>query len=712
AGAHPLLWGAANVLIPSVNRGRATAAERSANGQNEPSAAVRAGQRPSAGVQLVYYEMQPGDHLVVNHPAGVPLLRVTDLAVPTAPLLYAAAIAPYGRGWAVFMPRVIEWHRADGALFIQNLLSFIQRAAPAAQPPANAWAGVPANMVEGAAAKALTTKLTTQDFTILERTLTHILEPSHAKELPPPTSPAPQEQLLPKLLLTRGEITTALDLVRRAGSATDDGLSKAQASQEIVATLEVWAARLAMQRNDSDQAGASLEAAAHYAPRLADIALWEGTLREGHAEDITLNTHEQMLAFQDAAQAWQAALAAPSSSLSSANADASLNAGEPTAPDPDSNSPSGHQKPERTISGIPRSLLSIWIKKATYEVTLIQNQSYGNKEGTPNLRVMGTRERPLVLSPDYPLTAPTTTGNSTGNDWGTLWGGKPGKAQFALLGHILFVPSERADQLLMHASTVLGCWPDEEQILTFTQGLYYEKYRQLLGVAQQMPPAVIDINQGIFKHLTPTSIGAFVPRTRSYGDVVGERILMSDGKLEDALHPRGPMPGIVNNVEIGSLIYSASTLYPTTLGRMHTYVLLNKLAGGGTAPPDWMQLGMAAQAAYSVMRDCGLNLPETGFSDREVLPPVLATRMVAFGILNPAQFRGIVWNPKWDPSPASLAEPQAILMMEFFYGRFGAGAVVETLQRLGAGQTVDDALAATTGLNEVQFFQAWRGSLG
>ncbi len=44
--------------------------------------------------------------------------------------------------------------------------------------------------------------------------------------------------------------------------------------------------------------------------------------------------------------------------------------------------------------------------------------------------------------------------------------------------------------------------------------------------------------------------------------------------------------------------------------------------------------------------------------------------------------------------------------VNYFYQRFGAGAFVETLQRLGSGQNIDDALQATTGLTEQQFFAA------
>lgn len=51
---------------------------------------------------------------------------------------------------------------------------------------------------------------------------------------------------------------------------------------------------------------------------------------------------------------------------------------------------------------------------------------------------------------------------------------------------------------------------------------------------------------------------------------------------------------------------------------------------------------------------------------------------------------------------------QAASLVAFFYARYGAGAVVETLQRLGAGQSIDTALQATTGGGELELFRRWR----
>ncbi len=58
----------------------------------------------------------------------------------------------------------------------------------------------------------------------------------------------------------------------------------------------------------------------------------------------------------------------------------------------------------------------------------------------------------------------------------------------------------------------------------------------------------------------------------------------------------------------------------------------------------------------------------------------------------------------------SLEDEDSTKMMRFFYARFGAGAVVETLQRLGAGQSADEALTATTGLTQQELLAQTRAN--
>ena len=53
-----------------------------------------------------------------------------------------------------------------------------------------------------------------------------------------------------------------------------------------------------------------------------------------------------------------------------------------------------------------------------------------------------------------------------------------------------------------------------------------------------------------------------------------------------------------------------------------------------------------------------------------------------------------------------LAKLDSTHRVSYFYSKYGAGAFIETLQRLGSGQSIDAALQATTGLTQAQFLAA------
>jgi hypothetical protein len=124
-------------------------------------------------------------------------------------------------------------------------------------------------------------------------------------------------------------------------------------------------------------------------------------------------------------------------------------------------------------------------------------------------------------------------------------------------------------------------------------------------------------------------------------------------------------------------------------------VLIDSLAGGGTPVPDWMHIGLAGMVNASVSADLQA-------ASRMAQATVYSLR--TGGVISPEQFAraGIQQNT------LTMAEAQGLRMMIFFYNSFGAGRVAEALQRLGAGQSVDAALQATTGLTQAQFFEAWR----
>jgi hypothetical protein len=220
-----------------------------------------------------------------------------------------------------------------------------------------------------------------------------------------------------------------------------------------------------------------------------------------------------------------------------------------------------------------------------------------------------------------------------------------------------------AGQLLARSDTTFGWHAEEEEILIFPQERIYTTYRQ------------------------NAARGAGADLAGGYGDVIGNRILMlSQLALPIILPPTAPgRPA--RPMVLGSAV-------PAVLGRLHAQVLINSLAQGGTAVPSWMRLGLVTLSNLSVVT-------ETGTVNVDV--ESLRSYAGAGSLISPAQFRSGTGGMRI----AGLAETQSARLMMFFYARYGAGSVVETLQRLGAGESVDDALQATTGMDETKFFEAW-----
>ncbi len=276
---HPLLWGAPN------------------NGQRAGD-----GSPGKLGVEVVYYRMQPGDVLVTRHDAGVPLLEVTDLAAPDngAPL-YAAAIAPYGRGWAVFTPDFIETERADGALFARNLAALASNrvrnerapnendAPPAANlprlaPGADAMASLPVALLE--------TPNPAPE--VLLRAIDNALS---SAPLNPENGAAEQRVLM----LSRGEIAALGQMAQ--GAANNPATANA-----LRATLAILQARVELQRSAPAQAARLVDAAAQLAPQSAEVALLDGILNAARASDRLQSSRDRAVSWRAAAASWNRAL--------------------------------------------------------------------------------------------------------------------------------------------------------------------------------------------------------------------------------------------------------------------------------------------------------------------------------------------------------------------------------------------------------------------
>lgn len=211
-----------------------------------------------------------------------------------------------------------------------------------------------------------------------------------------------------------------------------------------------------------------------------------------------------------------------------------------------------------------------------------------------------------------------------------------------------------------------GWRADREEILIFPTAATFSVYRRALGLGT----AVVRVPNG------------------AIGDVVGQRIVMQRLPLQRVLRPN-PRTG-------GTRVVPTSGIAATVLARLHTEVLLNVFGQGGTRVPVWLRSGLGNSVVAGITGGILIAGNESS------LQSLAATG----ALLTPAQIAAQIGQGNSDG--AEVARVQAASLVAFFYARYGAGAVVETLQRLGAGQSIDTALQATTGGGELELFRRWR----
>jgi hypothetical protein len=605
-GGHPILWG--STVSPSGPM----------MGGGLP------GSSTTGAVALVYYQMNPGDHLVLSHPGAVPLLQVTDLAVPSRTPLYASAIASYGNGWALVLPRVVEQQRADGAAFLQNVIQAAGSGLTSSEPIP--YGG--SDMTGGLGASAAPSRLIPLPSTVLESAAnsagrTDFDMSVAARSLMRAVQPAPGavgstggiNVGVAGLMLPRSEVYAVAGLLNSAGVN-----SRARAG--ATAMLYVLRARLELQRANLLNAVRWIERARAIAPNAAETLLWDGVVAAGRAEDLAQGSQQRAALLSYAAARFDAAMNAFSlTSVSRGVSGGGIS----------------------TVGGVPRMLVAAWTRAAAANAALLQREP-------PSVNVIGDRDNGLLVR---------------------FYQGDTAMSQA--------LPTIQA---LSAATAQFGWRVPNEEVVLFPTGNQYLAYRQQLNMRGQTVPG----------------------RIGRLGDVVGSRILTSSGALVPSYLPPLSSGGLPSQTQIYGLptlpsaggTEQAVWAIPAVLGRLHAYVYMDALAQGGTPVPAWMQLGLAGMSSRYVMLESGEST--TPLED-------LSTVAAVGGLLTPAQFPGALLG-----QTTVIAETQAMRLMMFFYARFGAGHVVETLQRLGSGQSVDEALTATTGLTEQQFFVAWRNA--
>lgn len=591
-GGHRLLWGNATRPVPAPR---------------------------SLSVRTIYYQMQPGDHLVIDHPAAVGLLNVSDLAAPatTRPLL-AAAVAPFGNGWAIFTPRVVETHRADGNAFLGNLSRFaVEVALSSRHRLARRFSdddviAVPASLLDnyGKAAGGGQTEAG-------PGTWSRLLLPGGDDEMDgadPARMPRPAAQVL----TTRREIRAlSYGLSPEADARAQD------ASRALLATLR---ARLALQRNSYALATPWLNQAIQLAPQAAETLWLQGSLAASQGEDIYQPSQVRAAAFYTAAKSWDAALTANSLSEWLLARDGIAPGADPAS----TNTTAAIFNRARDISGVPREMLGLWRAAAN----TLGNQA---RAEPPLAQAYGAAGNPILIrffngDPFLPLLATST-------------------------------------QVLSRGSAAVGWRAEDEEALLFPTTEYFGAYRVASGLLVQQTP------------LPPLG-----------GDISGTRIFMLTDPPPVTI---GVGPTIIQQ---GSPLVGGNVpdLLPAArLSRLHTYVLINTLAGGGTVVPAWMHYGLSGMVNTGVAAD---------LTAASRMDEAYYRSLQSGGLFSPEQFARAV------PPINTLTyyEAQGYRVMQFFYNRYGAGRVAETLQRLGAGDSVDEALMGAIGLNEAQFFAAWQ----
>ncbi len=555
------------------------------------------------GVNVVFYEMQQGDHLVQSHPAGTPLLEVSDLSGSANGTLFAAALAPFGRGFAVFTPDFIDPNRGDGALFTRNLMGLLAAAA------GNRLVGVPVGAIEngGAAPAALQQALAVASAGAGSSPALPAFgttpAPGAAPVTPamdtPPTQTAVETALRAEavVLLSRAEAGSYANLLAAGG-------------QRAATAINLLRARLFLGRGEVPSAVRALDAGAALSPNSAEIALWRGILQIGAAQNLNQPA-------PDRAQLTLGGARDIAQSVAQATGGAALF--------PSSNGAGAGAPGGATLSGIPLAALRDWSAK------------------------LGQIAQVFALEP--PLVEQYGSGS-------------------AAITVRAFANDTSLPQIVIGARALanarnFGWHGDDEEILLFPSPQTYLNYRRALGLSS---PTV------------PLPAGAV-------GDVVGQRISMI------ALRPT---PVFNREPDTGQLtVLGSRTSAINGLARLHSSVLLGAYDEAARSPA-WLQLGLENLINTAIAGQGNTIISLQGLQ--------LAARSGV--LLRPDQFRaaGIGGNAN------TLAQAQAASLMAFFYRAYGAGAVTETVQRLGLGQNIDEVLQATTQGDQLALFQNWRAA--
>lgn len=559
------------------------------------------------GINTVFYTLRAGDDLVVNHPAGTPLLQVSGSGSNNP--LYAAAIAPYGAGWAVFTPDFIDQTRGDGAAFARNLLKLVggSRYVGISQAAIGSGDGLLAALsraaqsgngqsapLPGLGTNFLTARTGTDGGVMGKAPVATQNGPQNGPPTMNENAPGTTATAAPGpvLLLTRNEATAF-------GTAIQNDPQKRGA-----VALAILRARVALLNGDAQSAQTQLALAERIAPKTGEVQFLRGTAAIAGATFVGSVSSDRAASANLAANSFAAA---------------------------------GRAKPYFLAPGSANGVFYDDITGAGLGALGAQLNRFAQ-----------------VLALEPPLSL--VVGNGASAVTIRYFDGDSA---------VPFVQRAAAD---LARSELFGGLVDGQEILLFPTPQIYRNYRVAAGLERQNVPL-------------PSA---------SLGDVVNGRILMV------SIPPARPIAIGQNGAPQPVLLLPDNA---NLLTRFETYALFDSYIGDSDRRvPSWMALGLSNLANLAVNGDV-LSVQADLQADQE-----LRIYASTGNLLAPRQFDAQLG----DASVLALAQSTAI--MRFFYARFGAGNVAETIQRIGAGQSADDALTATTGLNEIGLFREWRAA--
>ena len=605
-GTVPLLWG---------------------GGANTARGAARA-----PGINQVFYTLRAGDDLVVDHPAGTPLLQVSGAANPP---LYAAAIAPYGAGFAVFTPNFIDQSRGDGAAFARNLLKLVGGSRYVGVPQAAIASGdglleALARAVQNGDAQSAALPGLGSDLPLARPAVNGA---NNAAPIASNNQNAPgaanepgaanQAQVMDQAASAPPDLGPVLLLTRGEARAFGGALQNDPQGRGAVA-LAILRARVALLNGDARSAEVQLTLADKLAPNTGEVQFLRGAAAVAGAGLVGSNSIDRATSANLAANAFAAAgRTRPFFNFATIT-----------------NSVGGNVAGNAGGTGIEGA-------DVTRAGTLFFDDIAGAQFNSVGAQLNRFAQ---VLALEPPLSR--TVGNDASAVTIRYFGGDTA---------LPFIERAVAD---LTRSPLFSGSIDGQEILLFPTPALYQNYRARAGLDRQNVP---------------------LPAA-ALGDVVDGRILMVSIPATRAVSV-GP-----NGVP---RILPLRATSANVLSRFEAYALLESYVGEGNArTPSWMTLGLSTLADLAVNGDT----VSVGF-DQELRRYATINQLLA-----PRQFDGQLGQT------SQLALAQSTAIMRYFYAQFGAGRVAETVQRIGAGQSVDDALIATTGLDELGLFRAWRSA--